>query len=65
MDAFVEQDICIRSRTCCDGMPKAFGTDRQGRTEVLVRDVKNAIDVERLYAAAEACPVFAIELRSS
>jgi ferredoxin len=46
-------------------MPEAFGTDREGDTEVRMRDVKDKNDVERLYDAADACPVFAIELSSS
>jgi ferredoxin len=65
MDAFVDQNTCIRYGACLDRMPEAFGTDREGDTEVRMRDVKDKNDVERLYDAADACPVFAIELSSS
>jgi ferredoxin len=55
----------MRYRACHDRMPEASGTDRQGQKVVLMHGVRHPIDAERLYDAAEACPVFAIELRSS
>lgn len=58
--AKINRDICIGSASCVAVAPKSFVLDNENKSHLLPTD--NETSDEDLLAAAQACPVDAIEI---